>query len=86
MSTAVSSFVTPIDPIVPVDTMAAVVDRLGGVPLSRIRAVPPPGTTVTGDQELLGGDLLPGFAVKLSEVFTQAKRGLPPQLLPALKK
>ena len=30
---------------------------------------------VAGDQELLGHDVLPGFAVKLSEVFSRAKRG-----------
>jgi Uma2 family endonuclease len=38
--------------------------------------------TIAGDQELTGGDLLPGFAVKLSEVFAKAKRGLPPEMLP----
>jgi Uma2 family endonuclease len=32
--------------------------------------------TIAGDQELVGGTLLPGFAVKLSEVFARAKRGM----------
>jgi Uma2 family endonuclease len=31
--------------------------------------------TVAGDQELLGQDVLPGFAVKLGDVFSRAKRG-----------
>jgi Uma2 family endonuclease len=35
--------------------------------------------TVRGEQELVGGDVLPGFAVKLSEVFARAKRGLTTQ-------
>jgi Uma2 family endonuclease len=32
--------------------------------------------TIAGDQELVGGAVLPGFAVKLSEVFARAKRGM----------
>lgn len=32
--------------------------------------------SIAGDQELVGGDVLPGFAVKLSDVFARAKRGL----------
>ena len=34
--------------------------------------------SITEDQELLGGDLLPGFAVKLSDVLERARRRLPP--------
>jgi Uma2 family endonuclease len=32
---------------------------------------------VSGDQELNGGEILPGFTVKLSELFAQAKAGMP---------
>jgi Uma2 family endonuclease len=39
--------------------------------------------TISGEQELVGGDLLPGFAVKLSDVFARAKQGMqPPAALP----
>jgi len=32
--------------------------------------------SIAGNQELVGGDVLPGFAVKLSDIFARAKRGI----------
>jgi hypothetical protein len=67
-----------------IDTLADLLDRLGGVPFDRIRLRPPPGTATVQDViriqqeegklcELVEG-VLPGFTLPLSELFAELDR------------
>jgi Uma2 family endonuclease len=53
MSTVIVPFVNPSEPTLTADTLADVVARLGDIPLSRIRAVPHPGSATEEDLILL---------------------------------
>lgn len=61
-------------------TLAELVERLGGVPLDRIRCRPALGTATVQDFidiQFDGGEVLPGFAIKVSDLFPPQRRRTP---------
>jgi hypothetical protein len=54
------------------ETLADLHQRLGGVPLERIRCQPAPGTAT---ETVEGGEVLPGFSLPIREWFERAERG-----------